>query len=180
MKIERCFEMPSKFTFTIPIVQEVLSQFDFKKQKWCDPFAGNNSPASHTNDMDTNTKAKNHLEAINFLNKQKDKFFDGVLYDPPYSISQAAQYGPKYKSKQKFGNMNYWSKVKDELQRILKPKGIAICFGWSSTGLGKGRGFDIEQIYLINHGGSKNDTIVTIEKKLRLPAKWPKVGKAFK
>lgn len=175
MKIERCFDMPSKFTFTIPKVQEILSQFDFKKGKWCDPFAGNNSPASHTNDIDHETKAKMHLEAAAYLIKQKDKTFDGVFFDPPYSISQAVQYGSKI-----FGNMKYWSHIKDELGRILKPKGIAVCFGWSSTGLGKSRGFEMEQIYLINHGGSKNDTIVTVEKKLRLPAKWPKIGKEYK
>lgn len=174
MKIYRCFDMPSKYTFTIPAVQEFLSQFNIGIG-WCDPFAGNNSKADFTNDIDKTTKAESHKDALIYLRKQKRKKFVGVLYDPPYSISQAVQYGSKI-----YGNMNYWKSIKDELMMICKPQGIAICFGWSSTGLGKARGFEMEQILLINHGGTKNDTIVTVEKRVRWPAKWPKVGKEFK
>ena len=53
----------------------------------------------------------------------------------------------------------------DEIARIIKPKGIAICFGWNSMGLGKNRGFKMIEILLVPHGGSKNDTIVTVELK---------------
>lgn len=174
MRITRCFDMPSRYTFTIPTVQVFLSQFNIGIG-WCDPFAGNNSRAEYTNDIDPSTKAGYHLDAVKYLKKQKQKSCKGVIYDPPYSISQAVQYGSKI-----YGNMNYWKEVKDELMRICKPHGIAICFGWSSTGLGKSRGFDLQEVLLINHGGSKNDTIVTVEKRVRMPAKWPKVGKEFK
>ncbi|KKL75008.1 hypothetical protein LCGC14_2059240, partial [marine sediment metagenome] len=60
----------------------------------------------------------------------------------------------------------HWKNVKDNLARLLKTNGIAICCGWSSQGLGKNRGFKIEEILLVPHGGSKNDTIVTVERKL--------------
>ena len=40
-----------------------------------------------------------------------------------------------------------------------------MCFGWNSNGVGKVRGFEIIEILLIAHGGSHNDTIVTVERK---------------
>ena len=59
------------------------------------------------------------------------------------------------------------SSIKNEAARIIKPGGKAICFGWNSMGLGKNRGFEIIRILLVPHGGSKNDTIVTVERRLR-------------
>jgi len=38
--------------------------------------------------------------------------------------------------------------------------------GWNSMGLGINRGFRMDRILLVPHGGSKNDTIVTVETKL--------------
>lgn len=55
--------------------------------------------------------------------------------------------------------------IENLIQRIIKPGGTAICFGWSSMGLGKSRGFEMTRVLLVPHGGSKNDTIVTVEKK---------------
>ena len=52
-----------------------------------------------------------------------------------------------------------------EMDEIGKPGGKAICFGWNSNGLGKGRGFELLKVLLVAHGGSKNDTIVTVERK---------------
>jgi hypothetical protein len=63
-------------------------------------------------------------------------------------------------------SMKYWADCKGEISRILKSGGKAICFGWTSMGLGKGRGFEMQRILLVPHGGSKNDTIVTVEIKL--------------
>lgn len=62
-------------------------------------------------------------------------------------------------------SMKYWSEVKNEMARIIRPGGKAICFGWNSMGLGINRGFEMLEILLVPHGGSKNDTIVTVEKR---------------
>jgi len=64
--------------------------------------------------------------------------------------------------------MGYWGDIKNEMARIIKPHGIAICCGWSSGGIGKNRGFEILEILLVPHGGSKNDTIVTVERKYNM------------
>ena len=63
--------------------------------------------------------------------------------------------------------MKYWSDCKNEIARILKPGGKAICFGWSSMGIGKNRGFEMKRILLVPHGGSRNDTICTVEIKIK-------------
>jgi len=64
--------------------------------------------------------------------------------------------------------MKYWADCKNEIARILKPGGKVICFGWNSMGLGKGRGFVMKRLLIINHGGSRNDTLVTVEIKKKL------------
>lgn len=53
----------------------------------------------------------------------------------------------------------------DEIARIVAPGGLVISFGWDSTGMGKGRGFETVEILLVNHGACHNDTIVTVERK---------------
>ena len=157
MKITRTWAMPSAWTFTIKPIREFLKNH-VTSGDWCDPFAGDNSPATHTNDINPDRKAQSHIDALDFLKEQKDNFFDGVLYDPPYSITQARMYGKK-----EFSSMKYWADCKNEIARILKPGGKAICFGWNSMGIGKTRGFEMIEVLLVPHGGSKNDTICTVE-----------------
>jgi len=48
---------------------------------------------------------------------------------------------------------------------MLKPGGIAICFGWNSMGFGLTRGYELKEILLVTHGAAHNDTIVTVERK---------------
>ena len=62
--------------------------------------------------------------------------------------------------------MNYWSECKKEIARICKKEGIVISFGWNSMGIGKNRGFNMIKVLLVPHGGSRNDTICTVEQKL--------------
>ena len=49
---------------------------------------------------------------------------------------------------------------------ILKKNGWVMCFGWNTNGLGKNRGFEMTEILIVAHGGSKNDTLCTLEYKL--------------
>ena len=160
IKIERVWAMPNKWTFKIKPIAELLNEeIVGEKRMWADPFCGENSPANVTNDIEPTLKRKTfQLDALTFLKNCVDGYFDGVLYDPPYSITQARMYGKK-----EFSSMKYWADCKNEIARILKPGGKAICFGWSSMGLGKNRGFEMNRILLVPHGGSKNDTIVTVE-----------------
>jgi len=165
MRIERKWAMPNKWTFTIKPIKELLQE-EVTGGFWCDPFAGMNSPAQVTNDLNPERDTTHHLDALVFLKQQPAGHFDGVLFDPPYSITQAKQcydgIGMELLDV-KPTSMKYWGDCKTEIARILKPGGKAICFGWTSMGIGINRGFEMQRILLVPHGGSKNDTIITVE-----------------
>ena len=172
MKIERKWAMPSRWTFTIKPIKELLAQECgngmFTKGMWCDPFAGRNSPAEITNDLNPKNPARYHMDALDFLKMQGDEQFDGVLFDPPYSPRQIKECYENIGMEMGADKtrMDFWSKCKDEIARITKPGGKVICFGWNSMGLGKNRGFEMTNILLVPHGASKNDTITTVEIKI--------------
>lgn len=166
MQIERIWSMPNKWTFNIPPIKKLLNE-ELKEGIWCDPFSGKNSIKEFsllsgllTNDINEAIESDYHLDALTFLRRIESNFVFGVLYDPPYSITQARMYGKK-----EFSSMKYWADCKNEIARIIKPGGKAICFGWNTMGLGNNRGFEMNRILLVPHGGSKNDTIVTVEEK---------------
>ena len=170
MKIERKWAMPNKWTFTIkPIAELLKDEMTGDSFTWADPFAGENSPAKITNDLRENMPTSCHMDALLFLKTLGTESCTGVLFDPPYSITQAKQCYEGYgmdKLDTKPTSMKYWGDCKTEIARILKPGGKAICFGWTSMGIGKNRGFEMTRILLVPHGGSKNDTICTVEIKL--------------
>jgi hypothetical protein len=163
MKIDRIWAMPNKWTFTIKPIRELLQSE--VSGIWVDPFSGENGKlyAKFTNDL-----AYGGIDALTYLKNLKGQY-DGVLYDPPYSITQAKQcydgHGMELLNT-KPTSMQYWADCKNEIARLIKPGGKAICFGWSSMGLGKNRGFEMTRILLVPHGGSKNDTICTVETKI--------------
>ena len=100
--------MPNKWTFTIKPIKELLQE-EITQGLWCDPFCGLNSPAQVKNDINPDIINDNsHYDALQFLNTQERHKFNGVLYDPPYSITQARMYGKK-----EFASMSYWKKCKD-------------------------------------------------------------------
>jgi len=167
MRIDRKWAMPNKWTFTIKPIAELLEE-EVTDGCWCDPFAGENSPASITNDINPDMPTTHHMDALEFLKLQESNSFDGSLLDPPYSNRQVSEHykvaGMKVTG---WHTSAGWGKeVKDGVARITKKGGKVITFGWNSMGMGKGRGFRIDRVLLVPHGGSKNDTIVTVETKL--------------
>lgn len=166
IKIDRVWAMPNKWTFTIKPIKQLLSAH--VRGIWADPFCGLYSPAQIKNDINPNIDCEYHLDALEFLRSLNSNSFDGVLLDPPYSISQAKECYESHgvgKLKVSVTNMKYWASIKNEISRIIKRGGKAICFGWTSQGLGKNRGFIMKNILLVPHGGSKNDTLCTVEVK---------------
>ena len=164
MKISRIWVMPSKWTFTMKPVRDLFDRYKVGNG-WVDPFAGENSPAEITNDIEGRGN-KYQMDALEFLGVVcNNNSAEGVLFDPPYSVEQCLRrYTPKRKGTA--GRTEYWTKCKDQIDRIIKPGGIAISFGWDSTGIGKKRGFEIIEILLLCHGACHNDTIITVDRKL--------------
>lgn len=105
------------------------------------------------------------MDALDFLKTFEDESVDVVLYDPPYSLRQVVECYKGYgKEVTKETTQSSWrARHLDEIQRILKINGKVLCFGWNSNGAGKKRGFEMKRVLLVPHGGSKYDTICTVE-----------------
>lgn len=165
MNIRRYWAMPNKWTFKIKPIEEILFKYNVGKH-WIDPFAGKFSPAEITNDLNPSMPTKFHLDALEFLKMQKSA--NGILFDPPYSFRQASECYKKFGLESfKVTRMDYWSNCKNEIARICNLDGIVICCGWNSNGIGTKRGFELLEIIFIAHGGNRNDTILTVEKKIQ-------------
>jgi len=163
MEISREWVMPSIWTFTMRPVQQLFKKYQVGVG-WVDPFAGLNSPAEITNDIE-DRGALFQMDALEFLKTRETQSCKGVLFDPPYSTEQCLRrYTPKYKGTA--GRAEYWARCKDEIQRIVALDGIVISFCWDSCGMGKNRLFEIIEVKLLCHGACHNDTIITVDRKL--------------
>lgn len=171
LKIERVWAMPSRWTFTIKPIKELIERYMgsgmLVEGLWVDPFAGENSPAQETNDLNPARPTKYHLAAEQFLEQYPDKHFDGVLFDPPYSLRQLKEcYEDIGQAVTQAETQSFPQNIKIAATPKLKKAGIAITFGWNSQGFGKSLGFELLEVLLVPHGRSHNDTIVTVELKL--------------
>lgn len=169
MIINREWAMPNKWTFTIPPIKKLIYKYGGDFKGWVDPFAGKNSPAQITNDLNPERKAIYQTDALEFLKLMESNSFAGTLYDPPYSFTQAKKCyeGVGAKQFEPVTSMKYWADCKKHIARIVRVNGIVICCGWNSNGIGHNRGFEMLELLVIPHGGSKNDTIVTVERKFQ-------------
>ena len=168
MVIHKTWAMPSSKTFSIKPIADFVNKYTQDKKVIVDPFANDCKIGTITNDLNPEYKTDYHMDALDFLKIIETASADCVLYDPPYSLRQVSECykGVGINVTQETTQSSWRAKHLDEIQRILKPGGIVLCFGWNSSGVGKTRGFEAIEILLVAHGGSKNDTICTAEVKL--------------
>ena len=167
IKFNREFAVPTAETFSLPPVAKLLDRWLLGCAVVVDPFARNSKYGTVRNDLNPNTTAEYHLLAEEFV-EQVQVLADAVLFDPPYSprqIRECYQQIGRQTTTEDTQNSRLYKRVKDGLDRMLKPGGIAICCGWNSLGFGLGRKYEMLEILLVTHGGGHNDTIVTVEQK---------------
>lgn len=169
----RVWAMPNAWTFKIGPIARLLERYvPAGGENWIDPYAGYNSPAEFRNDLDPDANAQFNVSALEFADILKTSYthriFDGILYDPPYSFRQISEHYKALgrKATQLDTSMAFYEKAKSAFCELVRQGGLAISFGWNSNGFGKARGFEIIEIRLVAHGGSKNDTICVVERKL--------------
>lgn len=134
-----------------------------------DPFANKCKIAKVTNDINPAFGTDYNLDALDFLMLFLPLQVDFVLYDPPYSPRQVKEcyqgFGKEVtKIDTQFGHRK---KHMVQIDRILKNDGFIMTCGWNSNGIGL-KGYEVKEILLLRHGGSRNDTIVMIEQKRKL------------
>jgi len=169
MKISRVWAMPNKWTFTIPPIADLLSRYVGDGKGWIDPFAGENSPAEITNDLNPRIPAKYHLDALEFLEQLEGGHYKGVLFDPPYTPRQVKECYDKIgrHMEQDDALLGYKrGQYKALIAPLIISGGISISCGWNTVGMGKKMGFEIMEILLVCHGSDHNDTLVTVERKI--------------
>ena len=138
-----------------------------------DPFARNKRWATHTNDLNPETRAEHHMGALEFLEMLEAQGIkaDLVLFDPPYSRRQTLEcyqgIGKDYKNQDsQYFTLN-WKNERAIIDRLLRPGGIVLSFGWHSNGMMQSGQYEVLELLLINHGGAHNDTICMAERKKR-------------
>jgi len=170
MKITRTWAMPSRNTFAIKPIHDLIAPLVESSEVICDPFV-NDSPfkscCQYQNDIDPAIHCTSHADAFDFLCSIPDSCCDLVLFDPLYSTRQISEC---YKRHGLSVNMettqaSYWRKLRHEIARITKPGGICVSCSWNTGGIGKTLGFDIYEILLVPHGGWHNDTIIVLDRK---------------
>lgn len=164
MEIAYAWDMPSKHTFKIRCIRNWIAR-EITLGEWADPFCGESRIAQRRGDLLHGTDAHDFFGGI------ADASLDGVLFDPPYSMEQVKRVykrvGIEYW--QKIGNNKNggFPQVKDEVARCVKVGGKVLSFGWSSSGMGKNRGFKKTAMLVVGHGGTHHDTICVAEIKFK-------------
>ena len=163
--------MPSSSTFQMKPVGELLGNYIYEDSIVIDPFNKDSYWSTYSNDLNPESSATYHMDARDFLDMliEKNIKADIVLLDPPYSPRQISECYKKIGlkvSSTDTQNAKLYKECKDKLMKLLKKDGIAITFGWNSNGFGKNRGFEMQEILLVQHGAAHNDTIVTVEKRI--------------
>lgn len=151
--VEREWAMPNHKTFEIKPINRLLVQElgEDWKNTTTDPF-----PFPYKED------------ALGSLSKHTWNTVNQLVFDPPYSLRQLQEvYKGLGRALTQRESQRYWSDLKDVIAFIVKPGGKVISFGWNSCGIGKTRGFEIQRILIVCHGGHHNDTICTVEKKVQ-------------
>ncbi len=164
MNLSYAWAMPNKLTFEIKPIKDFIKS----KGTAIDPFSNRRHKfAQIHNDIDTSKDVDYHMCALDFLKQFEDNSIDTLFYDPPYSLRQLKEvYSGIGISLNYDHTTKFFSGVKNEISRIIKPNGWVYSFGWDSVGMGSNRGFQKTDLLIVCHGGSHHDTIALKEMKL--------------
>lgn len=168
-RITREWAMPSADTFSVKPIELFVRRWLDGAEVTVDPFARNSRLCKYRNDLNPNTAAEYHMDAVEFLAKLADDGVraDAVVVDPPYSPRQISEcYAEAGISCGMADTQNaaMYSRVRDAVVSILAPNAVVLSFGWNSVGMGTAREFRVEELLLVCHGGSHNDTICLAER----------------
>lgn len=149
---------PRKYTFEMPKLKQYIENICHGKV--LNLFAGKTRLNVNEMRIDLSNEYKPNyvIDAYSFV-KLTNMKFDTIILDPPYNIRKAREkYNGKY--------IGSFTKIKNEINRILNENGKIITLGYDSVGMSRCRGFEKINICLICHSGDHNDTICITEKRI--------------
>lgn len=171
VNFSRVWAMPNSETFSVPPIGEFVQKYLARAKVSVDPFARDKRWTTFTNDINPNTAAEHHMDAVAFIEKliQGGIQCDLLILDMPYSPRQISEcyreLGLKCAMRETQSSVLYME-VRDVAVKLLTADAIVLSFGWNSVGMGKKHGFEIEEIMLCCHGGAHNDTICLAERRI--------------
>ena len=151
---------PKRYTFEQPKLKKWI-------ESWCSGstlnlFAGRTfldiPYDEYRVDIDKSMFADFHGDAFEFV-KNCDRLFNTIILDPPYNLRKSRE---KYEGRY----IGSFTKIKNELSRILTKRGRIITLGYDTVGMSKSRGFKKIAICIICHNGDHNDTLCLVEERL--------------
>ena len=149
------YQPPKRYTFEQPKLRLWVEKWS--KGKVLNLFAGRTKLNLDEYRVDCNKEmvADFYGDAFDFVSTTMMKF-DTIILDPPYNLR---------KSREKYGGayIGSFTKIKNELPRILNKSGRVIILGYDSVGMSKSRGFDKIAICVVCHNGDHNDTLCLVE-----------------
>lgn len=159
--------MPNKWTFRIPAISALIDRYVPEDGKgWAEPFAGRSTRTEWRNDLNPAHGQPFCKEALDFM-AELPELDGGVLFDPPYSVTQVSrsyqEIGLKFKGAE--NPTGGFPKVRDLIAQKVKSGGYVLSFGWNTVGMGKVRGFRPVELLIVCHGGNHNDTLCKVEQK---------------
>ena len=163
--------MPSEDTFSVLPIGNFVRRYLAGSKISVDPFSRNKRWATHTNDLNPQTRAQHHMDAEKFLRMLAAKGVkaDLIIFDPPYSPRQISEcykaVGLEVGMKETQSALLY-QRVRDAIVPVATENAIVLSFGWNTVGMGKRHGFEQIEIMLCCHGGAHNDTICIAERRL--------------
>lgn len=165
--MHRAWAMPSADTFDIPPIASFVNRY--LSGVSVDPFARNKRWATYTNDLNPETSAEWHMDAVEFLQMLADQKVaaDCVLFDPPYSPRQIAECYAAAGLKASMADTQsarFKKQCRECIRKIVKPGGVVLSFGWNTVGVGPD--FAPEEILIVCHGGDHNDTLCVAERRV--------------
>ena len=168
-KFSRVWAMPNSNTFSVKRIGDFGRRYLHGVS--VDPFARNSEMATYTNDMNPETTAQYHMDAIAFLEMlaEKSVVADVVLFDPPYSPRQISEcYAATGKKAGMMDTQNaaLYAKCRKAISKICKLNSLVLSFGWNSCGMGPG--WETEEIMLVCHGSAHADTICLAQRCIEL------------
>lgn len=171
MRMTRVWAMPSADTFDVPPIGEFVKRYLRESKVSVDPFARNKRWATYTNDLNPDTIAEYHIDALDFLKMLCDRGVraDLIIFDPPYSPRQIKEcydgIGLKMDGEEAWRTQG-WTREREMITELLETNGVVISCGWNSNGMGRERPFIQEELILVAHGAGHNDTICMAERKI--------------
>lgn len=130
--------------------------------KTLNPFAGQ-TQLKHDgqiirNDLAPDIDAEYNLDALKFVQQFDDESIDSVIHDPPWSAYQS-------ETKYDLAHPENLTELKEEYHRVLKPGGVVVQFGYSSSCMPARLEYEREAVELYAPHGLRKDFIGVRDRK---------------